>query len=158
MTRQLSLLACAGFALAVSGGLLAQNSDQAASPVVAQAVDAVFPQNLRFQPAPPSGEGSPTQPYHSCATVFSTMPDGTPNLVAAGYSGDGAEVAMLAYKAGGARIIDSVNDHKLWLTDGECEAAMVNLADPAQAGSPLANAIQVSFGGPDWFFTWDGIE
>ena len=156
MTRQFSLLALTGFALAVSGGLLAQDSDHAASPAVMQAVDAVFPNNLRFNSAPPSGEGAPVEPYHSCATVVSKAPDGTPNLVAAGYSGRGAEIAMLSYKPGGARIMDSVSDNQLWLTDGECDAQVVNLADPAQAGSPLANTVQISFDGPDWLFTWDG--
>lgn len=156
MMRSVSLFALISVALAGTLILPAQNSDQTSSPALSQVVDAAFPQSLRFVSAAPSGEGSPVQPYHTCATMFSRMPDGTPNLVAAGYSGDGAEIAMLRYKSGAAQIIDAVTDQQFWLTDGGCQIEMVNLAAPGQPDSPLANTIKTSFEGPDWFLIWDG--
>ncbi|MGB6131277.1 MAG: hypothetical protein WBG54_05815 [Acidobacteriaceae bacterium] len=156
MTRNRRLAAFTNLFWALPLILSAQNPDQTPGPAVMQAVAAAFPAGLRFSPAPPSGEGSSVQPYHSCATVFSKRPDGTPDLVAAGYGGDGAEVAMLAYKPGAAQVIAAVTGQQLWLTDGDCQIAMMNLADPAQPASPLANVVDISFAGPDWFFVWDG--
>jgi hypothetical protein len=100
MTWQLRLLDFTGFVLATPVLLSAQNSDRTPSPAVTQAVEAAFPESLRFVPAPPQGEGAPAQPYHSCASVFHTTQDGTPDLIAVGYSGHGSEVAMLAYQQG----------------------------------------------------------
>lgn len=84
------------------------------------------------------------------------MPDGTPDLVAAAYSVNRAEVAMLAYKDGVARIMDAVTDRHLWLAGGVCDASVIDLADPAKSDSPLARTVEITFDGQDWFFAWDG--
>jgi hypothetical protein len=122
-----------------------------------QAVEAAFPENLRFVGAPPQGEGTPVQPYHSCAAVFHAMQNGTPDLIAVGYSGQGSEVAMLAYQQGGVSIIDTSAVLEKRLMAEDCEANIVNLANPSEPDSPLANVIDVSFSeGPFWFFIWNG--
>ncbi|MGA7341067.1 MAG: hypothetical protein WBE72_11060 [Terracidiphilus sp.] len=137
--------------LAAPALLSAQSSDRKPSPGVTQAVEAAFPPDLHYAGEPPSN------PYDTCAAVFSRDAGGAPNLIAAAYSGDGAEVAMLAYAPGGARIISTITNRQFWLTDGECGLQMVNLADPASPDSPLADTFDVSFDeGPDWFFIWDG--
>ena len=159
MTRRLSLFALVGFALARVVVLSAQNSDQTPSVAVMQAVEAAFPESLRFVPAPPEGEGTPVHPYHSCASVFRATRDGMPDLIAAGYSGHGSEVAMLAYQQGVARIIDSSTVLEKRLMVEGCESNIVNLADPKATHSPLENVIDVSFDdGPVWFFSWDGTK
>jgi hypothetical protein len=159
MIRQFSLLALIGFSLMGSLVLSAQNSDQTPTPAVMQAVEAAFPVSLRFVPAPPEGKGTLAQPYHSCASVFRTMQNGTPDLIAAGYSGHGSEVAMLAYQQGEAHIINASPILEKGLMDEGCEINIVNLADPKEPNWPLANAIDVSFsGGPVWFLTWGGNE
>jgi len=157
MTRQFSLFAFIGFAMMGSVVLSAQDSDQTPSPAVMQAVEAAFPENLRFVPKPPEGEGTPAQPYHSCASVFRTTQNGTPDLIGAGYSGNGSEVAMIAYQQGEVHIIDASSVLEKRLMAEDCEANVVNLADPKEPDSPLANAIDVSFSdGPFWLFIWDG--
>lgn len=152
MTHQRRLLILTNIAAVGSLVLSAQISSQAPNSGVEQAVNLVFPKSLRF----PSDGDSQLHPYHSCPVVFSKLPDGTPDLIATGYGGDGAEIAMLAYNSGVAQVIDTVTDQQFWLTDGECEAQIANLADPDQPNSPLVHTIKVSFDGLDWLFIWDG--
>jgi len=116
-----------------------------------QAAETVFPQDLRYV-----GKPEPEDPYDTCVKVFSSKADGTPGLIAAAYSGDGAEIAMLAYSPSGANIISAVTNQQFWLAEGQCELQIVNLADPDHPDSPLAKAINVMFGGPTWSFIWDG--
>jgi hypothetical protein len=116
-----------------------------------QVVEASFPQDLRYAKEPASEND-----YGTCASVFSGNADGTPSLIAAAYDGDGAEIAMLAYASSGATILSAVTNQQFWLTDKQCELQIVSLADPDHPDSPLAKTIDVRFGGPDWFFTWDG--
>jgi len=157
MTRQLRLLALTGFALAAPAMLSAQGSDQTPSPAVMQAAKAAFPQDLRYAADKQPGGGSQSNTYGTCAAVFSQDANGAPILIAAAYNGDGAEVAMLAYTSGAARIISAITNQQFWLTDGDCGLQMVNLADPEHPDSPLVKTIDVTFDeGPDWFFTWDG--
>jgi hypothetical protein len=157
MIRRFCLFAYLGIALVGSSIVAAQNSDHTASPALIQAVDAAFPDSLRFVPAPPDGEGTPVQPYHSCASVFSQNADGSPNLVIAGFSGSGSEVAMLGYQQGKVHIVDTTSVLEKALMAEGCESDIVNLADPTEPMSPLAKAISVSFSdGPLWFFIWDG--
>lgn len=155
-------LMCIAFAGSIT--LQAQDSDQPPSATVMQAVDAAFPQELRFVGAPPSGLGAPVNPYNTCAAVFSQSADGTPNLIAAAYSGHGVEVAMLAYQSGAAQIVDAVKEnwplnttdtHQFFFLGGQCDASIINLADPAQPESLLARTVEIMFGGQNWFFLWD---
>jgi hypothetical protein len=158
MFLKLGLLALIGF---VQGGgvlLSAQNSDQTPSPAIMQAVETAFPERLRFAPAPPKDLGTPIQPpYHSCAAVFRTAQNGTPDLVAVGYSGDGSEIAMLSYQESQVQIVDTSAVLEKRLMAEDCEVSVINLADPSEQNSPLANVIVASFSdGPFWFFLWDG--
>ncbi len=122
-----------------------------------KAAEAAFPQDLRYAGEAPSGGGSQLNPYDTCSAVYSRNADGMLDLTAAAYSGDGAEITMLANTAGAARIISAITNQEFWLTDGECALQIVNLADPASPDSPLAKTLDVSFNeGPDWFFIWDG--
>ncbi len=165
MTRQLIAIAVTGLALSAPVGLTAQESDQTPNPAVMQVVEAAFPQGLRYVGAPPAGLGAPLNPYDTCAAVFSRSTDGTPDLIAAAYSGNGVEVAMLTYQVGTAQIVDAVQDnwphhtnsiHQFDFVGGPCDASTVNLADPAQSNSPLAKTVEISFEGQDWYFLWDG--
>jgi hypothetical protein len=117
-----------------------------------KAVKATFPKELRYQKDQESGNE-----YNTCAAVFTKNADGTPKLIATAYSGDGIEVAMVAYKSGVAKIIFTVPDEQFGLEGGECGLGIVNLADSEHPDSSLAKTISVSFhDGPDWFFIWDG--
>lgn len=157
MSRLLRTILAATWALSFSPILLAQASSATPDTVVTQAVQNAFPKALTYV-RPPSGEGTPVQPYHSCAAVFSQQSDGTPNLVAAGYSGRGAAIAMLSYSAGGASILDSVSEKQLWLQGGNCDAFVTNMSDPSNPASALSKVIEISFGGADWFFVWNGSK
>jgi hypothetical protein len=138
--------------------LFAQASGQSLDPAVSEAVKHAFPKALTYV-NPPSGPGTSAQPYHSCAAVLSRQSDGTPNLVAAGYSGKGAAVAILSYSAGTASILDSVSGKQFWLQGGSCDASILNMSDPSNASSPLASVIEISFDeGADWFFLWNGSK
>lgn len=114
MTRQFRLLALTGIAFAVSITLLAQDADQQPSAAVMQNVEAAFPQELRYTKPPYVGAETEPNYYNTCAAVFSQSADGTPNLIAAAYSGNGVEVAMLTYQVGTAQIVDAVQDN--WLS------------------------------------------
>jgi hypothetical protein len=150
MMRSFEVLFLASIVLTAPVVLLAQDSDQTSAET--QAAEAAFPQELRYAGKPPF-----ENPYHTCAAVLSRNADGTPDSIAAGYSGDGAKVAILKNEAAGAKIISDIANEQFLPTDGECDLQLVNLADPRHPDSPLANAIDVSFDdGPDWFFTWDG--
>jgi len=151
MTRQSTLLALTGFVLAAPLALSAQNSDQQPSPAVMHAVKAAFPNDLRYAKEPASEND-----YYTCAAVFSRDANGAPDLIAAGYDGDRAGIAMLRYNSSTATIVDLLKDKHLWFVGGPCEASVVNLADSAQPDSFLARTVKISFGGSDWFFTWDG--
>lgn len=164
MMRKFRLFALASIAFSGLITLLPQDADQQPSPAVMQAVEAAFPQGLRYVGAPPSGLGAPLNPYDTCAAVFNQSADGTPDLIAAAYSGNGVEVAMLSYQAGTAQIVDAVQDnwphhtnriHQFDFVGGSCDASIVNLSDPAQPDSPLAKTVEISFGGQDWYFLWD---
>lgn len=156
MTRRLSLLAFIGFALAGAVVLPAQESDQTLSPEVMQAAKAVFPKQLRFTGEPPSSKRSPANP-DTCAAVFSTNADGTPDHVIAVYSGKGVEVAMLAYQQGEAHNINAFTNREFFFDGNYCAISIINLANPANTSSLLAKTIHVSFNeGQDWFFIWDG--
>jgi hypothetical protein len=165
MIRQLVLFVLISGASAWPLALSAQSSDQTPSRAVMQAVEAAFPRDLRYVGAPPSGEGAPLNPYDTCAAVFSQSADGTPDLIAAAYSGHGVEVAMLAYQPGAAQIVDSARDdwphhtnkiHQFDFGGGPCDASIDNLADPTQPDSLLAKTVEISFDGEDWFFLWNG--
>jgi hypothetical protein len=152
MTLQSRILAFTCVLLTTPLVLSAQNAGLTANSAETRAAEAAFPQDLRYPGKPPS-----ENPYHSCSAVLSRKADGTPDLIAAGYSGDGAKVGILASTPNGDKIISPIADQPLLPTDGECELQMVSLADPEHSDSPLAKTIQATFdGGPDWFFTWDG--
>ena len=156
MPKRFPLLLLAAWTFSPSLLLLAQASSQPLDPAVSQAIQNAFPKALTYSHLP-SGQGASVKPYHSCAAVFSRQSDGTPNLVAAAYSGRAAAIAMLSYSAGAASILDSVSGKQLWLQGGSCDASVVNLSDPSKAASPLQNVIEISFGqGADWFFLWNG--
>lgn len=157
MTRQFKPLALVGFTLAALTLLSAQISEQTPSPEVMRAAAAAFPRDLRYKDKTQTGLSSQSSPYDHCAVVFSQKADGAPDLIAAAYSGDGAEVAMLSYAPGAAKIISAITNQQFWLTDGECRLQIVNLVDPEHPDSPLADTLDVSFNeGPDWFFIWEG--
>jgi hypothetical protein len=157
MTRQFKLLAPVGFLLAAQVVLSAQSSDQTPSPAVKQAAESAFPQDLRYPDKAQPGSVSQSNPYDTCAAAFSKNATVAPDLIAAAYSGDGAEVAMLSYAPGVAKILSAITNQQFWLTDGECDLQIVHLADPDHPDSPLAETLDVSFDqGPDWFFIWDG--
>jgi hypothetical protein len=165
MMRKFRVFALASIVFTKSITLLAQDADQQPSAAVMQTVEAAFPQGLRYVGASPSGLGFPVNPYDTCAAIFNQSVDGTPDLIAAAYSGNGVEVAMLTYQVGTAQIVDAVQDHWLHRTKtnqkfafggGPCDASIVNLADPAQSNSLLAKTVEISFGGQDWYFLWDG--
>ncbi len=158
MTRRFSLAAITSVALMAPVVLWAQNSDQTPSPSVMQAVNAAFLQSITPHSASNSGQSSEDEQYSSCGAVLSRRSDGTPELVASGYSDSNEEVAMLAYKTGEARIVDAVDDRQLGFDGGPCDASIVNLADPAKTDSLLTRAVEISFGGQDWYFLWDGIK
>jgi hypothetical protein len=130
--------------------LSAQNSEHVPTPVVMQAAQAAFPQELER-----AGE-STSRNSMTCVAVFSRDANGAPDLIAAGYSEGRAGVAMLRYGSGTVKIVDLVKDQHLWLAGGPYEASVVNLADPSQPGSLLATTAEISFAGQDWYFTWDG--
>ncbi len=156
MMRQFRKFIITTVVLAEPFALSAQSSDQTPSPVVMQAAQSAFPKQLIYAGGAPVAEGNETNPYHTCAAAFSQNADGTPDLIAAAFSGDGAEIAMLAYAQGIATIISAVTDQQFWLTDGPCELQLVNLADPDHPDSALAKTIDATYDGPDWLFTWDG--
>lgn len=153
MIRQFSLFAVSGFAM-VTVVLSAHNSDQTASPAVMHAVEAAFPQDIRYAENVQSEDA-----YNTCAAVVDQGADGTPDLIAAAYSGDGAKVAILSNTSSGAEIISDEVHEQFLPTDGPCDLKIVNLAGTEHSDSPLAKAIDVTFSnGPDWFFTWNGKE
>jgi len=157
MVRIFSLSVLIGFVLTVPALLSAQNSDETPSPAVMKAVEAAFPQDLHYAEKTQLREGSTANPYDTCAAVFSRKADGTADLVAAAYSGDGAEVAMLSHTPGRTRIISAITNQQFALGDGECGLKIVSLADPKHPDSPLAKTISVTFNdAPLWFFIWDG--
>jgi hypothetical protein len=167
MTRLFTVFTLVSVAVAWPITLRAQDSDQQPSAAVMQAVDAAFPQELRYVGAPPSGLGASVNAYNTCATVFNQNADGTPDLIAAAYSGHGVEIAMLAYQSGAAQIIDTVKEnwplntagiHEFFFVGGQCDASITNLADPGQPESQLARTVEITFGGQDWFFLWDGKQ
>jgi len=133
--------------------LFAQDSDRTPGPAVRDAVEAVFPQDLRYAKEPAS-----ENPYGTCAAVFSWNADGTPDLIATAYHGDGAEIAMIAYTPSGARILSAVTNQQFWLTSGECDLSIDNLSDPTHPDSLLSRTIYATFDGSDWLFTWDGTR
>lgn len=157
MAKRLRLFSLAAWTFSSTVMLSPQTSSQSPDAAVTEAVQSAFPKTLTYA-HPPSGEGAPVQPYRSCAAVFSRQSDGTPNLVAAGYSGRGTAIAMLSYNAGTASILDSVSGKQFWLSGGSCDASIVNISDPSKPSSPLANVIEISFGGADWFFVWNGSK
>lgn len=154
--RRCRAFALASIAFAGSITLPAQDADQQPSPEVMKAAQSAFPKQLIYAGGAPTAEGNETNPYHTCAAAFGQNADGTPDLIAAAFSGDGAEIAMLAYAQGVATIISAVTDQLFWLTDGPCELQLVNLADPDHPDSALAKTIDAAYDGPDWLFTWDG--
>jgi len=165
MMWKFRVFALASIAFSGLSTLLAQDSDQRPSAAVMQTVEAAFPQNLRYVGAPPSGLGALVNPYNSCAAVFNRSADGTPDLIAAAYSGHGVEVAMLTYQTSASQIIVALQNnwplntnkvHQFNFVGGPCDASIVNLADPAQEDSPMAKTVKISFGGQDWYFLWDG--
>ncbi len=132
-----------------------QYADQPLEPEVIRAVQNTFPKDLIYTPT----QRRPSRrPYHACAAVFSRMADGTPDLIAAGYDGNGSVIAMLAYSSGAAYILDSVTHEQLFLLGGPCDASIVNLGNPSQPESPLSQVINISHGGSNWFFLWNGAE
>lgn len=165
MTRRFSLVTLISIAFAGSISLLAEDSVQQTSAAVLQNAEAAFPQGLRYVGTPPSGLGAPVNPYNTCAAVFNQSADGTPDLIAAAYSGYGVEIAMVTYQAGMAQIVDAVQDnwphhtnkiHQFNFVGGPCEISIENLADPTQSDSLLTRTVKVSFDGQDWYFLWDG--
>jgi hypothetical protein len=152
MKQPLKFLTFAGIVLAAPLVPRAQNASQAPSSAETRAAEAAFPQELRYP-----GKSPWANPYHTCTAIFNRHADGAPDLIAAGYSGEGAKVGILASTPSGLKIISPIADQQLLPTDGACELQMVNLANPEHSDSPLAKTIQATFdGGPDWFFTWDG--
>lgn len=143
--RPLMLVACAMTLWAL---LPAQDSQETIDPAVMQAVRAAVPQDVL----------GGAYPLHTCAAVFSRLPDGTPSLVAAGYSASGAAVAMLSYRPGAATVLDFISHRQLFFPGDTCDASIENLADPALPASPLSKTVVLSFGGPDWFFLWSGTQ
>jgi hypothetical protein len=157
MIRQLKSFALVGIVLSTPVVLSAQDTDQTPSPAVVQAVEATFPQELRYTEKPSPGEESSPDYHSTCAAVFSRGADNEPTLVAAAYNGSLVELAMLAYTSGVAQIISTVPDEQFGLEGGACALGIINLADPAHPDSSLAKTVSVSFhDGPGWFFTWDG--
>lgn len=154
MTRRSNWFALIGLALAAPGALSAQNADRQPSPEVMQAVKSAFPTELRRAGEPPSGDDSPENP-DTCASVFSRKQNGTPDLVVASYRDKGVEVAMLAYQPGGAHVIDAVTNREVSLDGNYCQISIVDLADPDHSAPLLVNTIAISYGGQDWYFTWD---
>jgi hypothetical protein len=157
MTRRFSLFILNGIVLTAPVLLMAQNSGQTPSPAVMQAVEAAFPQELRYsQPQLPGAESSPDY-YNTCAAVFHQNANNVPNLIAAAYNGDGAEIVMLTYSQGNANVLSAITNQQFYLGNGECNLQIVSLADPEHPDSSLAKTIDATFhDGPDWFFTWDG--
>ena len=158
MTPKLSLFALIIFVLAESVPILAQDSDKTPTTAVMQAVEAAFPKELWHKQKPPSQDDSQSMRKATCAAVFSQKADGTPELVLAGYNGDEAEVAMLAYESGKANIIESVTDRDFFFGGEYCDVSIINLADPEYPSSLLAKTVAISYGGrssQDWYFVWD---
>ncbi len=124
---------------------------QPQAPISAQVMRAI-------RAAVPAGITSAGFRLHVCATVYSRRPDGTPDLLAAGYSGGGTAIAMLSYREGRATVLNSILDEgqnaPLFLLGGRCNASLVNLADPSRPDSALARTIKISFGGAEWFLLW----
>ena len=139
--------------------LLSQTKDRSVDGAVLQAVEASFPKLKPTENSSPDevSGGDPAV----CAVVFSRNSDGSPARVVAGYHGNSAEIARLAYEHGAARILDAVTDREFSL-DGEfCSLSIVNLADPAHPASPLEKTVRVAYGGRDeldWYFVWDGTK
>lgn len=124
-----------------------------------QGRDRVPAQVMRaIRAAVPAGITSSGFRLHVCATVYSRRPDGTPDLLAAGYSAGGTAIAMLSYREGTATVLNSILDRgpkaPLFLVGGSCNASVVNLADPFRPHSALARTIKISFGGAEWFLLW----
>lgn len=151
MNRLICLFIATVLAWPMQPVLLAQQANQQPSTEVLHIVESMFPKSLRFPQAP---EG----PYFSCPLVFSTLSSGSPDLIAVAYSGNGAEVDMLKYQPDATQAVGRITGEQLWFTTGDCEIGVVDLSDQEQTSSPLARTIKVSFGGPDWFFTWDGSK
>jgi hypothetical protein len=156
MTQKLSLFSFILFVLTGSILLSAQNSDHTPDTAVMQAVEAAFPKGLWHKQMPASDEDSQSRMKATCATVFSRKSDGTPELVLAGYNGDDAEVAMLAYESGKASIIEAVTDRDFFFGGEYCGVSIINLANPEHPSSLLAKTVAVSYNGQDWYFVWDG--
>lgn len=147
MMRQFKLFFLTCFILPSTALLLAQGSDRTLSPTEMQAAEAAFPQDLRYAGNPPS-----ENLYNTCAVVFSRNADGTPDLLAAAYSGDGAKVAILANSPNSARIVSGITN-QLLPTDGVCNLQIVDLADPGHPDSPSSsNVTPCSFQGPKHSF------
>jgi len=141
--------------------LTAQDSDQPLSPAAMQAVLASFPKEFLSHGEPPTADqNDPEDHSRTCAAVFSRKDDGSPDLIAAIYDGDRAEVAMLAYKQGAARMIDAVDDRQFNLGGEFCAIRIINLADPADSSSLLAKTVVASFdtnlSESDYYFVWNG--
>ena len=165
MIPKLSLFALICIASAGSITLLAQDTEDSPSVVAKHTVEAAFPPALRYAKPPDKGAETDSNDYNTCSAVFNQSANGTPDLIAAAYSGKGVEVAMLSYRAGAVRIVDAVQDnwphhtdkiHQFDFAGGPCDASIVNLSDPAQPDSLLAKTVEISFNGQDWYFLWDG--
>src|ERR1700748_1227179 len=98
-----------------------------------QAVEAAFPANLLYP-----GEPTSQKTYDTCAAVFRRNAEGSPDLIAAAYSGQRAEVAMLAYQSRAVRVLDAVNRRQSDFDGGSCDASIVSRADPGTPSSLLS--------------------
>jgi hypothetical protein len=127
------------------------------SPKVMEAIEAAFPEELKNPNGPQLVEMTSPNDHSTCAAVFSRDESNEPTLVAAAFTEELVELAMLSYSSGEAKIISSVPDTQFGLEGGACGLTILNLADPENANSPLVKTIDVTFhDGPDWLFTWDG--
>lgn len=150
MTQRFRQLVLTGIFMTMPLMLNAQSSDEVLDPSVLQAVNAELLKNA---------DKAAKELDYSCAVVFSKTADGMPELVAAAYNisdGDATGVAMLSYRPGEARVLDTIKNSKLGFDGGYCDASVENLADPEQPSSLLARTVKISFGGQDWFFLWNG--
>lgn len=127
-------------------------------PEIGRAVAAAFPQNLIYKKVDKNVPDNDPTDYTGCAAMLTKNRDDGQGLVAAAFDGTGGiEIAMLSVEDGRAEILDAVNDSKHWFAGGSCTAYTYNLTNPSDPDdSPLAHAVDISFGGEDWFFGWNG--
>lgn len=127
-------------------------------PGIGRAVAAAFPQNLIYKKVDKNVPDNDPTDYTGCAEMLTNDRDDGPDLVAAAFDGTGGiEIAMLSVEDGRAEILDAVNNSKFSFVNAPCTAYAYNLANPsAPDDSLLAHAVDISFGGEDWFFGWNG--